>query len=85
MAKFTPEQQDEIFQALAAELLRRITAGPCAECGRSAALPQELQAVRQFLADNDITASMNNAPLRSIADKLPFKDQDAVAGLRREA
>jgi hypothetical protein len=84
MVKFTPEEQDALFQALAKELLTRITASPCPECGRSGATHQELQAVRQFLSDNNITASIAQGSLRSIAEKLPFRDPDLQGGIAAE-
>ena len=78
MARFTPQEQDRLFRALADELLKRITAGACEHCGRSAATPQELQAVRQFLSDNDITAEAGaNPALKGLVGKLPFPSKAA--------
>jgi hypothetical protein len=67
----------DLHDRLAKELLARLTAGACAACGRGDASHQELTVVRQFLADNGITAAARTrTPLHALAGKLPFVDPD---------
>ncbi len=76
---------DELFQGLAEELLKRLRGGECEHCGRSAATHQELQAIRQLLVDNGVTASLrHNTPLHRLTDALPKFDPDIKAGYGQE-
>jgi hypothetical protein len=72
--RLTPEQEDALFQALASQLLARVTGDTCEHCGRSAATAQDLTVLRLFLSDNSITCDVpNSTPLRSLTDKVhPF-------------
>jgi hypothetical protein len=68
---------DELFQGLAEELLKRLKGGVCPHCERSAATVQELQAIRQLLQDNGVTASVrHNGNLHKLTDALPKFDPD---------
>jgi len=75
MPDLDPKLQDALHRGLAEELLRRLKADTCETCQRSAATPQELQAIRQFLTDNKITASaVAGSPLDHLVKRLPFQD-----------
>ena len=78
MANLDPKLANGLFQRLAEELLLRLEAGKCEECGRTGATHQELQVIRQFLSDNEIVAvAAAGTPLRSLTDKLPFREKPA--------
>jgi hypothetical protein len=75
MARLTPEREDELFRALADQLYARATGDTCEHCGRSAASPQELTVLRQFLSDNGITAALPAAgEIHRLVRNLPFSD-----------
>jgi len=73
----SPEQLAAIHSALAAQLLAKIASGE--------ATSAELSVARQFLKDNDITASADYAnnpqsSLRKLGDIVPFKDPEEPIG-----
>jgi hypothetical protein len=88
--RLDPDVAASLHKELAEELLRRLRAGRCAECDRSACTVPELTAIRQFLSDNGVTEyARANAPIRKLLDAAPFPKVDptieTLGQLKRDA
>lgn len=74
MADDINDLQDKIHKALAQEFLNQINAGE--------ASPSLLNAARQYLKDNGVTALPKpGTPLGNLAEDLPFDDEEDFEGL----
>jgi hypothetical protein len=64
---------------LAAELVKRLKAGECKECGRTAASDKDLANMIRFLKDNGITVGTPGAEaMTAVTKDLPFTDPEDV-------
>ncbi len=77
MTESNPTFAEQFNAEFGEELRKRLKAGDCANCGRSAASHQELSVIARWLNDAGVVEAARSAPpLRRITGDMPFSEPD---------